>query len=102
MILDEAGWRWCGARVAGATVAFAVAAAIGCASPLPEPESQAAHVYVRECGTCHPAYPPHLLKAAMWRIQVERMEDIRKRRGLPPLTVVDEQTILDYLTRHAG
>jgi hypothetical protein len=103
MIVEEAGWRWGCVQHAGATLLLAVVILLeACSSPLPEPDSPTARLYVKECGTCHAAYPPHLLRPAMWRIQVERMADLRRRKGMPPLTAVDERAILDYLTRHAG
>lgn len=96
-----------GAGRIGATVMFglSMAALLGvaaCSTPLPDAESPPAKLYARECGMCHVAYPPHLLKPAMWEMQIERMALLRRQRGLPPLAPSDERTILDYLTRHAG
>jgi hypothetical protein len=42
------------------------------------------------------------MTAAMWKMQVERMREIRRQRGQPALAASDERTILEYLTRHAG
>jgi len=99
-----------GANEIGATVLFAlllslslaVGGAAGCQSPLPEAESGPARLYARECGTCHVAYAPHLMKPAMWEMQMGRMALLRRQRGLPPLSRDQEAIILEYLTRHAG
>lgn len=73
-----------------------------CDNSLPESGSADADLYVRECGVCHVAYPPHLLKPAMWEVQVGRMDDFRRQRGMPPMSARDRRAILDYLRRHAG
>jgi hypothetical protein len=57
---------------------------------------------VQECGMCHAPHDPGLLTPAMWQVQVERMEDRRRQRGLPPMTPEQTKLILDYLTVHAG
>lgn len=111
--LDGNGGVVVGAKVVGAMRAFVlatllltgaivIAGAAGCSSGLPEPESPQAQLYARECGTCHVAYPPYMLKPAMWEMQMGRMALLRRQRGLPPLSSQDEQVILAYLTKHAG
>lgn len=89
---------------AGATVPLVLAAllASACSSPLPDAESREARLYAQECGTCHVAYPPHMLKPAMWEMQMGRMALLRRQRGLPPISAADERAILGYLTEHAG
>jgi len=89
-------------RKAIVAAAAALLALAGCARPLPDAESPAAIAYARQCGLCHPPHQPSLLTAGMWKIQVERMMEMRARRGLPPLTMAEQQLILDYLTSHAG
>lgn len=100
-----------GANRGGATVpcglAFAVATLVallgaGCSAPLPDAESPEAQLYARECGVCHVAYPPHMLRPAMWEMQMGRMAQLRRQRGLPPLSSRDENVILGYLKKHAG
>lgn len=99
-----------GANQNGAMVSFVLALtlflggpfAAGCSSPLPDADSPEAKLYARECGTCHVAYPPHMLKPAMWEMQMGRMALLRSQRGLPSLAAHDEKAILDYLTKHAG
>jgi hypothetical protein len=78
------------------------AASLACSRPLPDPDSPGAKAYVQECGLCHAPHDPGLLTPAMWQVQVERMEEQRRRRGLPPMTPDQTKLILDYLTAHAG
>ena len=74
----------------------------GCSRPLPENDSVQARVYVSECGMCHPPIHPRVMTSAMWRIQVERMDELRARRGLPALSAGHRNLILEYLDRNAG
>ena len=104
--IDGQGRVVAGANQIGATVWFALvltlSLAAGCTSPLPDAESREAQLYARECGTCHVAYPPHLMKPAMWEMQMGRMAILRRERGLAPLSRNQEAMILDYLTKHSG
>jgi hypothetical protein len=83
-------------------VALAFAAAVACSRPLPEGDSAEAKVYVQECGLCHPPIHPGAMTPAMWRIQVDRMDELRRRRGLPPLAESHRGLILSYLDRNSG
>jgi len=74
----------------------------GCQKPLPEQDSYAGQLYVRRCGQCHAPYNPHAITAAMWEIQVPKMEAKIAQAGLPPLEPSQKLTILDYLRRNAG
>ncbi len=74
----------------------------GCRQPLPEQDSDAAQVYVRQCGQCHSPYHPRAMTAAMWEIEVPKMEDNIRRAGLPALEGAQKQTIVEYLARNAG
>lgn len=42
------------------------------------------------------------MTAAMWEVQVPKMEDKMRQAGLPSLQAAQKQTILDYLERNAG
>ncbi len=81
-----------------------LAGAFGCrrGQELPQKNSYAAELYVERCGTCHKAYDPHSMTAAMWDIQVSMMEPVMARAGVRPLSPDEKQTILDYLERNAG
>jgi hypothetical protein len=94
-------------RAVSTRIAFALAALIflalaGCQHPLPEQDSYAGQLYLRRCGQCHQPYNPHAMTAAMWEIQVPKMEEKILQAGLPPLEAAQKQTILDYLQRNAG
>lgn len=77
-------------------------ASAACSPELPEPESAAARLYAERCNGCHRVFTPGSLTLAMWEMQVERMQGEMVRRGMPPLTVDEKQTILSYLRRHSG
>lgn len=74
----------------------------GCDASLPEPESPAAQLYRKRCSGCHRVYAPRVLTAKMWVFMVNRMEQEIQRRGLPPLSPDEKQTILDYLQTHSS
>ena len=70
--------------------------------PLPEQDSYAGQLYVRQCGQCHSPYNPHAMTAAMWEIEVPKMEENIRKAGLPALQPEQKQTIIEYLDRNAG
>jgi hypothetical protein len=80
-------------------ISIAIAA---CQQPLPEQDSYAGQLYLRQCGQCHQPYNPRAMTAAMWEIQIPKMEEKIRQAGLPPLPPAQKQTILDYLERNAG
>jgi len=87
----------------GAAVAVAMLGAIaGCRSaPLPEHGSYAARLYATRCGSCHSAYNPRSMTAAMWQVQMQAMEPRMAEAGRP-LSEAERRTIIEYLTRNAG
>ena len=90
-------------RIALALAAFIFITFAGCQQPLPEQDSYAGQLYVRRCGQqCHRPYNPHALTAAMWEIEIPKMEAKMRQNGLPPLAPEQNQVILDYLERNAG
>ena len=82
-----------------AVVASAVVA--GCTHALPDPDSPGAQLYQKRCGTCHPLSEPRALTSAMWEIQVTKMRETMRRRGVTPLTADEEALVLRYLQAHA-
>jgi Dihaem cytochrome c len=94
--------RWC--RGAIPILAGALAAGLSaCArKPLPEQGTYAERIYVNRCGNCHAPYPPAAMTSAMWQLQVRMMQQRIEQAGMPPLTDEQRETILRYLTRHAG
>ena len=89
-------------RLVLALAVFTFFTIAGCQQPLPEQDSYAGQLYLRQCGQCHQPYNPRAMTVAMWEIQVPKMEDKMRKAGLPPLQPVQKQTILDYLERNAG
>jgi hypothetical protein len=75
---------------------------VGCQRPLPEQGSPAAQLYSSRCGSCHRAYDPHSLTAAMWEMQVSAMQLKIVAAGQPAMRVEEQEAILDYLRRNAG
>ena len=83
-------------------LAGAVAMLIGCRQQLPEAETDAGRLYAQQCGQCHSAYNPHSMTAAMWAVEVPKMEDKMRQARLPALDAPQRQTIMEYLQRNAG
>jgi hypothetical protein len=73
----------------------------GCGSPLPDPDSPGAHLYRNRCSGCHRLYAPGSMTAAMWGVQIERMQAEFVRRGVPALTPTETEVLLGYLGRHS-
>lgn len=54
----------------------------------------------QECGSCHVAYPPHMLTADNWQLL---MSNLDKHFGANAVLESDEnKKILGFLERHAG
>jgi cytochrome c5 len=88
-------------RVGRAVLVGSMMIAAGCTHALPDADSPGAQVYAARCGTCHDVHDPRSLTAAMWDIQVARMQDTMRRRGTRPLDDQERALVLDYLHRHA-
>jgi len=73
-----------------------------CNAPLPEPDSPGARLLAARCGGCHRLYAPSSMTIAMWDVQLGRMRALFAQRGVPWLSATDEQTLRDYLAKHAG
>ena len=89
-------------RPIGFALALLTSMLIGCTPDVPEPETRAAQLYVSRCGGCHRLYAPSSMTAAMWDMQVERMQGELVRRGLPPLTKHERGVLIPYLHRHSA
>ena len=87
------------ARIVMVLTAICVAA---CTPSLPDPQSAGAEVYAARCGSCHTVYAPGTLTAAMWDVQIERMQPIMRRRGVNPLTEQERYLITSYLKAHSA
>ena len=84
------------------SVLVVVVLAAACAPSLPDPESPGAELYRARCGGCHRLYAPRTLTAAMWEMQVDRMQAEMTRRGVRPLDVGERDTVLRYLQAHGS
>jgi hypothetical protein len=80
----------------------AVLCIAACGPKLPDPESPGAKLYAARCNTCHRVFAPGTLKFEMWKVQVERMQGVIVRQGLPPLTPAERDLLLEYLKRYSG
>jgi Dihaem cytochrome c len=88
-------------RVGRVALVGSIVIAAGCTHPLPDADSPGAQVYAARCGTCHDVHDPHALTAAMWEVQVDRMQETMRRRGARPLDERERALVLDYLRSHA-
>jgi hypothetical protein len=90
-----------GAAAFAALSAVALAAG-GCARALPEEGSADAALYVQRCGSCHAVQHPKTLTAAMWQVQVDRMDSKFRGARMKPPEGEERARILEYLKRNAG
>jgi mono/diheme cytochrome c family protein len=70
--------------------------------PLPEQGSYAEQLYTQRCGSCHRAYAPSSMTAAMWQTQVQAMQAKIVQAGQPALSSEERVAIVNYLQRNAG
>jgi hypothetical protein len=90
------------ARGALRLACLVAALASSCTKSLPEADSADAKLYASRCGTCHAPHLPRALTPAMWKVQVDRMDQKFRDARIPPPTAQEKEQILAYLTRHAG
>jgi mono/diheme cytochrome c family protein len=83
-------------------IAVILVAAIACTHELPDPQSAGAEVYRVRCGGCHQAYAPGTLTAAMWDVQLDRMQSIMAKAGVNPLTEQERYLVTSYLKAHGA
>jgi len=92
--------RRCDAAALG--LALAAAVTLGCQTELPEPTSAGATLYRTRCQGCHRLFQPGVMTAAMWRVQVERMQRELERRGMAQLSADEVKRLLAYLDAHSS
>ena len=73
-----------------------------CDTPLPDAQSAGAQIYQVRCSGCHRLYEPRSLTAAMWEVQVQRMQQEMVRRGVNPLTEQEHHLVMSYLKAHSS
>lgn len=88
-------------KLAGCASILFVAILVGCNASLPEPESPGAQLYAARCSGCHRLYAPGSMKAVMWEFNLKRMQGEFVRRGVPPLTPEEHETLHAYLAQHS-
>ena len=88
-------------RRTGWVVVAASAVVAGCTHGLPDADSPGAQLYASRCGTCHALHEPRALTSAMWEVQVNRMRETMRRRGVRLLTDEEQTLLLGYLQAHA-
>lgn len=71
-----------------------------CETTLPEPDSEGARLYHQRCSGCHRLYHPGLLTPEMWQFMLARMDTEFLRLGRPPLSELEKEKILAYLSTH--
>ena len=92
-------WR---ARRLAFALLLPAAALSACSQPLPEEGSPAASLYASRCGGCHVVYQPKSMTMAMWKLQIDRMDQKYRAAGIAVPSADEKTQILDYLNRHAG
>jgi mono/diheme cytochrome c family protein len=88
-------------RVRRVALVGSIVLAAGCTRALPDADAPGAQMYAARCGTCHAVHDPRSLTAAMWVVQVGRMQETMRRRGAKPLDEQERALVLDYLRSHA-
>jgi len=73
-----------------------------CETPIPDPQSAGAQVYQVRCSGCHRVYDPGTMTAAMWEIQLQRMQEEMLRRAVNPLTEQEHHLVMSYLKAHSS
>ncbi|VAX09939.1 hypothetical protein MNBD_GAMMA26-1477 [hydrothermal vent metagenome] len=89
-----------------ALVLASVMAAVttGCTTgltPIPDPSSTAAQLYIGKCSACHALPHPKRNNYREWQHLLVLMQQRMAERGMPALTVEEKETLLGYLKRHA-
>ena len=86
-----------------AIMVFLVVVAVACAKSLPDPESEAAQLYVAYCSGsgCHNPIPPQGSSAMYWKNQYDRMLPIMADAGWKLPSPQETQIIKDYLVSNS-
>ncbi|HHJ80010.1 MAG TPA: cytochrome C [Candidatus Tenderia electrophaga] len=76
----------------------------GCASgptPIPEAQSDAAQLYVEQCGACHAVPHPKRNTVAEWQHLFVLMEQRMAERGMAAFSAEEKEILMNYLQRNA-
>lgn len=99
----------------GAMVLSAVLWATGCGgvfTEIPDLDGPDGRVFAQRCGACHGkpfgdhgithgVPDPRFRTAAEWKEVLPKMERLIQEKELPPLTVLEREAIIRYLSTHA-
>lgn len=69
---------------------------------LPEKGSADAELYASRCSGCHELILPRALAPAMWKFQMDRMDQKFRNAHREPPSGEERQRLLNYLQRNAG
>ncbi len=82
-------------------MAVAIAGCITGPTPIPDPDSAAAQLYVAKCSACHSLPHPKRNSYREWQHLLVLMQQRMAERGMPAWTREERDTLLGYLQRHA-
>jgi hypothetical protein len=87
-----------------AFILFILAVVSGCAgrpTPIPDPESENAKLYVAKCVLCHSVPHPRRHTYEQWEHIIMVMEKQIEHKKMAPLTKDEKAAILEYLRKHS-
>ncbi|MDQ6954798.1 MAG: hypothetical protein Q9M20_05080 [Mariprofundaceae bacterium] len=67
----------------------------------PRQDSSEFQVFAKQCSSCHRPPMPDVHTAQAWTRVIARMQQHKEQRGLLVMNAIEQQTILDYLQKHA-
>lgn len=79
----------------------AIAACAARQTPIPEPQSSEALIFLENCGACHSIPHPKRHTYAQWEHMISVMERQIKHEKMAPITDRERNAILGYLKRHS-
>ena len=86
---------------------LAVMGAVACVglTGIPDLDTPDGRVYAHRCGGCHArghgVPDPRFRTMAEWQEVLPKMDGLIRERALPPLTEMERQSIIRYLSSHA-
>jgi len=82
-------------------IALVLGACASTPTPLPDPLSASAQLYVEKCGACHSVPHPQRNTVDEWRHLLSVMDQRIEEKGMSPLSAQHRKGIQDYLDRYA-
>ena len=95
-----------------ATALLSIGGCSGVFTEIPELDTPDGQVFAQRCGACHGkpfgshgithgVPDPRFRTMEEWQKELSRMEELMREKGLPPLTALERDAIIHYLSRHA-